>query len=239
MLETGSLTKYRVLSGSMLKLIAVITMFIDHSAGILYRELDCLQSTLFLLGEKEITLYFILRKIGRLAFPIFCFLITEGFAHTKNPKRYCLRLLVFAVLSEIPFNLMLGNRMFYSARQNVYFTLLFGVLLIYCFEAIKNEVLQVFCMGLIAAGAAVLDADYGLRGALLPLLLYVLRALPAAQTILAYPLLSGGVAAFAAFIPIHMYNGQRGFIQSTRMKLIFYWFYPVHILFLLMIKYIL
>lgn len=233
------IARMKIFSGSMLKLIAAVSMFIDHTAHILYRKVEFLQYSLFTVGAKEITVYYIMRKIGRLAFPIFCFLIMEGFIHTKNPKKYGARLLFFAILSEIPFNLMMGNSILYNKCQNVFFTLLFGVLLIYCFENIKNEFWKFLCMGLIATGAVIMDADYGLRGALLPLLLYVLRANPAVQAILAYPLLAHGIAAFAAFVPINMYNGQRGFIQTTPVKLMFYWFYPVHILLLVMIKYIL
>ena len=75
----------------MLKLIAVVTMFIDHTAHV-FRDLPLLQDTLFVLGAREITGYFIMRKIGRLAFPIFCFLVMEGFLHTKNPRKYALRM---------------------------------------------------------------------------------------------------------------------------------------------------
>ena len=122
--------KFKILSGSTLKLIAVISMLIDHIALVLGPELEFLTASLLTVGGRDITCYYIMRRIGRLAFPIFCFLITEGFAHTRNPKRYALRLLIFALLSEVPYNLMVGQTLFYTARQNIYFTLLLGLLFV-------------------------------------------------------------------------------------------------------------
>ena len=225
----------KILSGSMLKLIAVVTMFIDHTAHV-FQDLPLLQYSLLTLGAREITAYYIMRKIGRLAFPIFCFLIMEGFLHTKNPRKYALRMFLFAILSEIPFDLMVGRSIYYPKTQNVYVTLLLGFLLIWCVEYIRTEGRKAMAMGLLAAGAIVIRGDYGLRGAVLPLLLYLLRTQPAAQAIVAYPLLSGGTAAFLAFLPINLYNGQRGFIRRKPLQIAFYLFYPAHILLLVLLK---
>lgn len=65
--------------------------------------------------------------IGRLAFPIFAFMIAEGYAHTANVKKYLLRMLVFALLSEIPFNLVAGGTVFYPYHQNVLWTFLIAL----------------------------------------------------------------------------------------------------------------
>ena len=83
------------LSASVLKWIAVVTMLIDHFAAAVYWQLD----------GKEYEIYRILRYIGRIAFPIYCFLLVEGFFYTHNVKKYIGRCLVFALLSEIPFNM--------------------------------------------------------------------------------------------------------------------------------------
>lgn len=234
-----SLSKFKILSGSMLKLFAIISMLIDHTAIVLGPEIAFMTMPFFAIGEKEITLYFIMRKLGRLAFPIFCFLVSEGAYHTKNIKKYGLGLLIFAAISEIPYNLMIGGKFIYHQSQNVYFTLFLGVLLIYLFENVKPEIIKAVFMLAVGILTILLRTDYGLRGVLLILLLYVLRNHAAAQAILSYPLLSGGYAAFAAFIPINMYNGQRGFVKSKILKYGFYIFYPLHITLLLIIKFIL
>ena len=80
------------LSGYHLKFIAVISMLIDHIAVIFQASLSE-------------SIYFILRAAGRLSFPLFCFLLVEGFFHTRNKKRYQQRLFIFAVLSELPYDL--------------------------------------------------------------------------------------------------------------------------------------
>lgn len=231
--------RLKILSGSMLKLMAILFMLIDHTALVLHADLAFLGMSLFSIGETEITIYYVLRKLGRLAFPIFCFLVTEGFSHTRNLKKYILSLLLFAVLSEIPFNIMMSEKPFYPARQNIYFTLFLGILLIYFYQHKASEIVKAVFMLVIVALTIVLRADYGLKGALLILLMYALRNHAAAQAVLSYPLLSGGYAAWAAFIPINMYNGQRGFIKSGVLKYSFYVFYPLHIIILIIIKTIL
>ena len=234
-----SLDKFKILSGSMLKLIAIITMFIDHAALLLAPQIPFMSAPFIAIGSKEITIYFLMRKIGRLAFPIFCFLVTEGFAHTKNKKRYALRLLLFAIISEIPFNIMVSGLVFNLKYQNVFFTLFLGVLMLSVLDCVHKEFFKIILLIGTGCIAILLKCDYGLLGVLLILLMHILKNHPAAQSVLAYPLLSGGAAAFAAFIPINMYNGDRGFIKSPAMKYAFYIFYPLHILILIGIKLIL
>ena len=229
-------TKFTVFSGSLLKLLAVITMLIDHGTLILAREVEWM-GLAFSLGGKSVTVYYILRRIGRLAFPLFCFLLVEGFLHTRNRKRYAAGLLIFALLSEIPWNYMVGGRYIYPAKQNVYFTLFLGVLLLCILAWETADWKKWLCLFGLYALTRILSADYGMNGVLLIGLLYVLRAQKTARMLLALPLLSGGWAAFCAFIPINMYNGQRGFIKGRGLKYAFYLFYPLHITVLLLIKY--
>lgn len=231
-----SLKKFQILSGSSLKLIAAVTMLIDHAALVLYAVLPFMRTPL--LGE-EVTLYFLLRKIGRLAFPIYCFLICEGFLHTHSKKHYALRLLVFAFLSELPFNLMLSGHCFHPSAQNVFFTLFLGFVMLCIFENVSNQLRKVALMFAVFLAAHILQTDYSVPGVALILLIYVLRRHRAAQVILSYPLLSGGIAALCAFIPINMYSGTRGFIKSGALKYAFYLFYPVHMLLLALIRYLL
>ena len=230
---TNALTenKFKILSGSALKLIAMITMVIDHTAVMLYPVLDILLAPFSVFG-KTISLFWIMRKIGRLAFPIFCFLVTEGYRHTGNKLRYGLRLLLFAAISELPFNLLYGFNLFDLRAQNVFFTLFLGLLLIYIHESKHNQLLKFLAMVAVATIAKFLKVDYGLAGVLLVFVIYLFQNTPSVQALIAYPLLSGGVAAWAAFVPINLYNGKRGFIKSPLLKYAFYIFYPVHILIL-------
>jgi len=81
----------------------------------------------------------VLTHDGRLAFPIFAFLAVEGYFHTRSFKRYALRMLLFAVLSEVPFDLMYGGTVFYPVHQNVIWTLLLGLLGIRLMEAARAK----------------------------------------------------------------------------------------------------
>lgn len=238
MANTLTFHKCRILSGSMLKVLAILCMFIDHGAVILYPVLEILRSPFSILG-RSVTLYWVLRKIGRLAFPIFCFLIAEGFHHTRNKKKYAIRLLIFAFISEVPFDLMRRGSFFDLSGQNVYFTLLLGLALIYAYESIDSQFKKFCVMALIAVAATILRTDYDLTGVLLVLVIYLFRNQPAVQALISYPLLAGGTAAFAAFVPINLYNDQRGFIKSPGLKFLFYLFYPAHILLLLGIRHLL
>ena len=225
--------KYRILSGSHLKLIAVIAMLIDHTAVIFARSVIGLHQPLF---GTSLTIYWVMRKIGRLAFPLFCFLLAEGFAHTKNRVKYGLNLLIFAVISEIPYNLMRSGNILDPNHQNVYVTLLMGFLLLCLWDSSWRNWLKTVIMVVAVFAISYVHADYGRNGVLLILLLYILREQKLLRGVLALPLLSGGYAAWCAFVPIGLYNGQRGFISGKVMKYAFYAFYPVHILLLYAIK---
>ena len=149
-------------------------------------------------------------------------------------------MLIFAFLSEIPFNLMCSGNFFDLQHQNVFFTLLLGLLLMYTYESVAGQFKKFVIMGIIAIVASRLKADYGLTGILLVFVIYLFRSQPSVQALISYPLLSGGgIAAFSAFLPINLYNGQRGFIKSPVAKLLFYIFYPAHILLLVGVRYLL
>ena len=122
-------------SGTALKTIACITMLVDHigasciEAGILTPGLDI--GTLSRDTLSAYPLYrldMVLRFTGRLAFPLFCFLLVEGFVHTRDVKKYVRRLFLFALISEVPFDLAFFRTPFDPSAQNVYWTLALGVL---------------------------------------------------------------------------------------------------------------
>ena len=109
------------ISADLLKLTAIITMLIDHiGAGILERLLIDGYVTDYALYLKIYQLDSVLRIIGRISFPIFCFLLAEGFLHTRSRRGYAFRLLVFALLSEIPFDLLFSGG-FNGNSQNVFY----------------------------------------------------------------------------------------------------------------------
>ena len=146
-----------------LKLLAAASMLIDH-----------MRFTLFPFAHW-------MRCVGRLAFPIFCFLIAEGCAHTRDKKRYAVRLLLFALLSELPFNLMCTGQWFSLQYQNVLWTLLLGALVCWAMDWAKTkpEMWQRLPADAAIAAGFILgqwgNTDYGGWGVLLVLLFYLTR----------------------------------------------------------------
>lgn len=151
--KTGGIT------GSTLKIIAIITMFIDHVGAALfehylYKFLEPLGADYCeaAIKAKLPWLWFnwmgdpaavqnidmTLRMIGRIAFPIFCFLLVEGFLHTRNLKKYMIRLGIFALVSDVPFDLAFFGEIGLG-HQNVFFTLLLGVMALACIDYIKHK----------------------------------------------------------------------------------------------------
>ena len=169
------INKYKIISGSVLKLIAIIAMFIDHFALIFYSSSEIFDISLMHFLGKDFTIYYILRKIGRLAFPIFCFLVAEGIHYTKNFKKYMITFFIFALISEIPFNLMMKGKIFFLGKQNVYFTLLLGCLLIYILRSKMKEIFKFFLVIFMIIAIPYAKVDYGLRGVILIALLYLFR----------------------------------------------------------------
>ncbi len=238
------------LSGSTLKWIAIITMLIDHiGASVLTKRLLYMKWYPEEFGgvtseyvEQFNNLYYIMRAtriIGRIAFPIFCFLLVEGFLRTKNLKKYMLRMTLFALLAEIPFDLVFAGKTFYWGYQNVMITLLIGMFTMYGCKVIEEKVPGkvgrfVACGACFVAGAVVADflkTDYGARGIIPIMVLYFLRHFKVYQMI-------GGAISFVwelpaslSFLFIGFYNGKRG----MRMKYFFYLFYPLHLFLLYLI----
>lgn len=131
----------RGISGSTIKIIAVIAMLIDHVGAVVLERVLAVNGFWGAMGSQNAqeinkwmmengSLYFtywLLRFIGRLGFPIFCFLLVEGFQKTRNVKKYALRMGMFALISEVPFNLALTGKLLDQRYQNVYFTLFLGL----------------------------------------------------------------------------------------------------------------
>lgn len=231
----NSLEKIKIINGSWLKILAVVCMVIDHVSYLILPHFDLFCQEFDVLG-KTYTLIKLLRLVGRLAFPIFAFLITEGFKYTKNQKKYGLNLLAFALISELPYNMFFCGRVFYLGSQNVFVTLFLGFLALYVLENIHTDTEKAIYIFGIVVLALLLRCDYGAKGVILIILLYLLKNQLPFASVLSLGLLSGGIAAWCAFVPINMYNGKRGFIKGKFLKYAFYGFYPAHMLILYAIK---
>ncbi len=253
-------SRSRTFSADMLKLTALVTMLLDHiGAGIIgnliLTDNSFSENTLSVL----INIYQILRLLGRISFPIFCFLLVQGFLHTHSRPKYAGNLLLFALISELPFDyLFFGG--FTLSSQNVFWTLFIGLLTLWCMEnaeQIKGNILlrNIALLLTVAAGAAVsilLSSDYSWMGILLIACLYLFRKNPALQCSLScgvfvlsltlrslniYPSLSEAAlytfnsewTVMLAFLMIYHCN-QKRYIKGG--KYIFYAFYPLHLLIL-------
>lgn len=228
--------KKTFLSGSTLKIIALVIMLIDHVGAVI------VQRTMWMPGFDHDfwnLLYMPLRYIGRLAFPIFCFLLVEGYVHTSDIRKYIRRILLFAVVSEIPFNLAITGKVFDLNYQNVFFELAWGIGAMHCLAIVekkgKNYVLQVILrLGLIilfALSAEHLNFDYGMYGIISIVALYVFRQNRLMQLLIGAFSFYWEPVAPLAFLLLAFYNGKRG----RKIKYAFYIFYPAHLLILYVI----
>lgn len=227
---------WQKLTGSHLKIIAIITMTIDHIALFLLPNAEWANIGLFTFGKHEINTFIILRCIGRMAFPIFAFLIVEGFNHTHNRMKYGINLLTFAILSEIPWNLVRSGSLFYPT-QNVFFTLFLGYLGLCAIDYFKTEKIKLCAMLVFLLSLSVfLKSDFGCSGYGFIIMLYALQSNSVIMATIGSCMLSSRWIAGIAFIPILMYNGKRGFIKGNILKFAFYIFYPAHLLIIYFIK---
>lgn len=205
--------------------------------------------------------------IGRLTFPIFAFMIVEGYFHTKNLRKYVKRLLIFAILSEIPFNLAMGSRLFYPIHQNVLWSFLISIGLIHWNEKVKDKqlwkrvlvIMASVCIGYI--GGIVTFVDFYNAGILTVLAFYYFRGRKwwcylgqfLCLWYINFEMLGGysyevnifgeihfiarqGIAVLA-LIPIWLYKGRQGY-HSKAMQYFYYAFYPLHLLILGVMKYL-
>lgn len=227
--------KARVLSGSVLKLLAVILMLIDHTGAVIVSR--CPQVALLTFLGKTLTLYRLMRLLGRMAFPLFCFLLVEGFLHTHDRRGYALRLGAFALLSEVPFDFAFYGKFPEWTHQNVFITLCLGVLGLWALESFRGQggKLLLSLAGLFLI-ALLSRCDYGARGFGFVLILYLLRERPISRAVIGAGYLTSTWQAGLAFVPMAFYNGRRGFIRGKGLQLAFYLFYPLHLLLLYVIK---
>lgn len=218
-----------ILSSFVLKIIAIISMFIDHLGYLLPYDL-------FLLCH-----YF-----GRIAFPIFAFQISEGYYKTKNLRNYFLRLGIFAIISEIPFILYFQNM-----YLNIFFTLFLGLFAIFIYDKSKNKLLGFSVFAIIACIAQLICTDYGAYGVCIIFLFFLFKENKLLMnlsfifaTIIRYivfliysncyfPYFIACATTLSSLVFINLYNRKQG----RKVKYILYFFYPFHLLVFAFIKY--
>ena len=239
----------RGLSQEGLKIMACITMLIDHIGATIVYDL-CLGASNH--GEAVrvlYNLYQLLRAVGRLSFPIYCFLLTEGAARTRDPKKYGLRLALGMLLAEVPFDLLFFGGLTWQ-HQSVMATLLLGFLMIRWMQRMPK--LKLVAVIVCAGAAWLLHADYGWWGIAL-IALFALTRETENRTLLqivgvaALCWMKGGTMVHIAslqfplqfigalaMVPIALYSGRKA-TSSKAVQWIFYLFYPVHLLALLIV----
>lgn len=220
------------INGSTLKIIAVICMIIDHIGRAFWYRLPDMGYLMpdFMTWEKWHFFYLCMRYIGRTSFPIFCFLLVEGFWNTSNRRRYGVRLLLFAFLSQLPYHYaFLGL----ETGSNVMFTLFIGLLVIWGMNTMEHRVTVWYLawggklLLLMAGGyfAVWLDSDYTWKGILLIGVFYLLREQRVLALFSGYLVMIESLFCFPAFLMMYFYNRKRG----MRLKYLFYLIYPLHL----------
>lgn len=213
-----------------LKTIAMVFMLVDHIAYVMIERGLGYGGNLYMINRT-------MRSMGRLAFPIFCFTIVEGFQRTSNSREYLKRLIIFALISEIPFDLAFRGRMFSMDLQNVFWTLAFGLAAMIIYNDVfmagwKKAIGLLVCFYLPYR----FHTDYSVYGVLAIFLMYLFRKEPIKMCMAGYILLllqnPIEVWAIFGFVLILLYNGQRG----RGNKKIYYWFYPAHLMVLVLLK---
>ncbi len=234
------------------------TSFSLHMMGMIFMLCDHLWGTSFVNHD-------VFTCIGRLTFPIYAFLIVEGYFHTSNFRKYMKRLFLFAVLSEIPFNLMMASSLFFPLHQNVLWSFLISLGLIHWNEKTKDKpvwkrILVGICTLCIAyIGGIITFVDYYNAGILMVLTFYFFRGKKwwnylgqlLCMWYVNFELLGGFVYEISLFgstfsiarqgiallslIPIWLYSGKQGY-HNKKFQYACYLFYPVHMLILVLLR---
>jgi len=213
------------MSSFVLKIIAVITMFIDHIGYAIFGKFS------------------FFNYIGRIAFPIFAFQVSEGYTHTRSLKKYFLRLFIFAIVSQIPF-MLFSKIISNDFTLNIFFTLLLGLISIYLYDKSKYKIVGIILAILIGLLSDFAHCDYGFYGVAIIFLFYVFKS-DVIKSSIAFmlsttikyliPIFKYGfydvylylfICTLLPIVFISLYNGKKG--KDT--KYLLYLFYPIHLL---------
>ena len=222
--------RFQCLSGAWLKIIAMISMLADHTnKSIIYA---CLKSNEgFLAGLSSL-----FDIIGRIAFPLYCFFLVEGFYKTHSRKKYLLTLLVFGVISEVPFDMSTTASFFNMNWNNVMFTLALVLVTIWIIDTLKEKMqnrskvlwylASLVILLIMCTVSMYLALDYEHHAILIGYVFYLFRDVRLLTVPLGYATMVSQPWSLLGFGLTLTYNGERG----RQNKMLFYWFYPVHLL---------
>ena len=225
--------KSRILDGTTLKIIAMVSMVFDHVGDMFFPEMTWM------------------RMVGRLAMPIFAFCITEGYIHTRDKKKYLLRMGIFALISEVPFDLAFDGKIGFS-HQSIMLSFFISIVALMLFDLIRGAkietkggysvwrtILGVLVVIAMAAVAMLAKADYTMFAVGSVFLFYVfkdvnplVRPIPGVAFLAVTRTMGYYCTTGLSIIPLLLYNGKKG----KGLKWLFYVFYPGHLLLLYVIK---
>ena len=225
--------KIRILDGTTLKIIAMVSMVFDHVGDMFFPEMTWM------------------RMVGRLAMPIFAFCITEGYIHTRDKKKYLLRMGIFALISEVPFDLAFDGKIGFS-HQNIMLSFFISIVALMLFDLIRGAkieskgrysvwrtILGILVVIVMAAVAMFVKADYTMFAVGSVFLFYVfkdvnlfVRPIPGVAFLAVTRTMGYYCTMGLSIIPLLLYNGKKG----KGLKWLFYVFYPGHLLLLYVIK---
>lgn len=214
----------KLLTGSQLKMIAMISMLVDHLAKGIFLTTS--------INIDVTPIIYAMIIMGRIAYPIFCYLLVEGFVHTSNRGRYLMNILIFAIVTEIPFNLMLAGDWRYPDHQNILWTFTLALLVLVGVEYFlqKDDWTATLVAGLIVASgcliAEITAVDYGYLAILTIVALFYFHEKPFYGLLVGIALNFSMIYASLGFLLCTFYNGQRGHLN----KWVGYVFYPLHLI---------
>ena len=228
----GFCKNFQFLSGAGLKLIAIISMLADHvNKALIYPYLESNHGFLAFISD-------VFDIIGRIAFPLFCFMLVEGYFKTRNRKKYLLKLLLFGVISEVPFDMFTTASFFNMNWNNVMFTLALVLVTVWIIDTLKEKmqkrpkalwylvsILIVLVMCIVSMS---LSLDYEHHAILIGYFFYLFHDMPVFAIPFGYASMFKEPWALLGFGLTLTYNGERG----KQHKMLYYWFYPVHLLIL-------
>lgn len=225
-----NMQKMQIFSGATLKYIAMLSMVIDHvNKALIWPVLHSQYGVLATISN-------VFDIVGRIAFPLFCFFIVEGFHKTKNRKKYLLTMLLFGFISEVPFDMATTSSFWNMNWNNVMFTLSFVLITIWCIDTLKDKlkerprILWYLASFAIIAVVSFFSMNYGFdyehSAIIMGYIFYLFYERPVLRALLGYlPLYTQPWTLLGLGLTL-TYNGERG----KQSKLFNYLFYPVHLL---------